>query len=138
MEQISLELHNLNEWLLLRLIRFVTGLKLAYNPDLKRIYILTLDQVEEGVRELIKQQIIDEFKIPVEILDKQIDYQKAVRRNFLNTSYTTRKLDQLISRDKDSAIMGIRLFLKNWTNGDISIIQPQYEDLNLPPAPSRS
>ena len=46
MERLRRELYNLNEWALLGLVRVVTGLKLAYNPDLEMIRLITLDAVE--------------------------------------------------------------------------------------------
>ncbi|NVM27994.1 MAG: hypothetical protein HWN65_04045 [Candidatus Helarchaeota archaeon] len=105
MERLTRNLYNLNEWALLRLFRVVTGLKLAYNPDLKKIHLITLDAVEDDILQMISGLIIDEFEIEIELLSEKIDYRKAIRGRFLNTSRMTRKLKKAIPQEKTSAIM---------------------------------
>jgi len=107
MEQFSRELYNLNEWLLLRFFRVITGFKLAFNPDLKKVYLISIGDVEAEKLEIARDQMAAEFGIQSEILNEKIDFQKAVRGDFLNTAYMTMKLDKSIKRDKKEAILGI-------------------------------
>ena len=107
MEQFSRNLYNLNEWLLLQFFRVVTGFKFAFNPDLKKIFLISIGDVEPEKLEIAQNQIAAEFGIQSEILNEKIEFQKAVRGDFLNTAYMTVKLDANLKRDKKEAIMGI-------------------------------
>jgi len=106
MEHFPLQLYNMNEWLLLRLFRVVTGIKLAYNPNLQTVCLVHLDEVEPNFLELVQTQISSEFGLSVESLKEEIDYKRAVRGRFINTSYLARKFNK-IQRDKSVALMGI-------------------------------
>ena len=107
MEKISIDFYNLSEWLLLRLFRVVTGFKLAFNPNLEKIYLLTLDIVKENLLEIVQTQITNEFNIQVELLNEQIDYKSANWGMFLDTSRLTTKMNKIISREKEVALMGV-------------------------------
>jgi hypothetical protein len=107
MEQFSRELYNLNEWMMMRFFRVITGFKLAFNPDLKKVNLISIGDIEAEKLEIARDQMAAEFGIQSEILKEKIDFQKAVRGDFLNTAYMTVKLDKSIKRDKKEAIMGI-------------------------------
>jgi hypothetical protein len=106
-EQFSRELYNLNEWMLMRFFRVITGFKFAFNPDLKKIFLISIGEVEAEKLEIAQNQMAAEFGVQSEILNEKIEFQKAVRGDFLNTAYMTMKLDKLIKRDQKEALMGI-------------------------------
>lgn len=107
MEKFSLDLYNLNEWLLLRLFRVITGFKLAFNPHLKNIRLMPIANVQENLLTLIQTQVNDEFGIHVETFPSPLDYPRAFAGRYLNVSYLANKLNQSIPRDKDTALLGI-------------------------------
>ncbi|MFX1295919.1 MAG: hypothetical protein ACFFD2_13845 [Promethearchaeota archaeon] len=122
MEKFSFQLYNLNEYLLLRFFRIITGFKLAFNPDLEKIYLIPLDTVKEFIIKIIKNQIFDEFGIEVISTNKQIDYSGTVRGNFINTSRLARKFKKVVSHDKSAALMSISNYWLSPTNFLISRI----------------
>ncbi|NVM52605.1 MAG: hypothetical protein HWN66_02795 [Candidatus Helarchaeota archaeon] len=105
MEKFAPDLYNMSEWALLRLFRVVTGLKLVYNPDLKRISLITLDDVEDAIIETISDLVSAEFEIQIEPVGKPIEYRNSTRGHFLNTSRLTSKLKKILPSDKETALM---------------------------------
>jgi len=94
-EQLYRELYNWNEWLLLRFFRVITGLKLAFNPNLKEIYLIPIGKVNENKLEVAKNQMANEFGIRGETLTEKIEFKKAVRGAFLNPDTVIRGLSQV-------------------------------------------
>lgn len=109
MEKFSLDLYNLNEWLLMRMFRVITGVKASFNPNLEKIYLFSVDNVKEEIMQLVEDQISDEFGIHVKPLNFSTDYKKMLRGKFVNTSRLSMKLKDA-SREKDAAIMGVTNF----------------------------
>ncbi|MDD1777168.1 MAG: hypothetical protein LUQ65_03295 [Candidatus Helarchaeota archaeon] len=107
MEQFSRELYNLNEWMMMRFFRVISGFKLAFNPDLKKVYLISIGDVEAEKLEIAQDQMAAEFGIQSEILNEKIEYQKAVSGDFLNTAYMSHKLNKSIKREKTEALMGV-------------------------------
>ncbi len=107
MEHLPQQLYNLNEWLLLRLFRVFTGVKLAFNPDLDQIYLVPIDDIDETQINLVQNQVSEEFGIQVDLLHEKLDYKKIVRGNFISTTRLALKFDRKIARDKSIALIGI-------------------------------
>jgi len=122
MDQLYRELYNWNEWLLLRFFRVITGLKLAFNPDLKEIYLIPIGKINENKLEVAKNQMANEFGIRGEILTEKIEFKRALRGAFLNTTYMSMQLHKNISRPKEIAILGITNYLLVPTNFLVSRI----------------
>jgi len=121
-EQLYRNLYNWNEWLLLRFFRVITGVKLAFNPDLKEAYIVPIGEVKEDKLEIAQNQMESEFGIQGEIVTENIDVKKTVRGIFLNTAAMTIKLNKNITRPKETAIIGITNYLLVPTNFFVSQI----------------
>lgn len=107
MQQLSRDLYNLNEWALLRMFRVVTGVKLAYNPELKNLHLLPFGNVEPATVELISELISNEFGLQIETLNTKVEYRAAIRGRFINTSRMNLKLKKITPDDKTTAIMGV-------------------------------
>ncbi len=129
MEKFNRDLYNLNEWLLLRFFRVVTGLRLAFNPNLETIYLVNIDEVQANTIEIIQNQVSDEFGVQIQQIQQIIDHKKAVRGSFLNTSHLTLKLNDQISRDKGIAIMAVSNYWLAPTNLLISRIFHSFQPL---------
>ncbi|MHA1145682.1 MAG: hypothetical protein ACTSRW_13155 [Candidatus Helarchaeota archaeon] len=89
----------------MRLFHVVTGLKPAFNTHLKKIYLISLNEVKNESLDLIRKTIEDEFDISVEDLHQDISFQRFLRGIFLNTSGLARKFKK-IPREKGIALMG--------------------------------
>jgi hypothetical protein len=107
MERLPQQLYNLNEWLLLRLFRVFTGLKLAFNPDLEQIYLVPIDDIDDAQIDLVQNQISEEFGLQVDLLHEKVDYEKIIRGNFISTTRLALKFEREITRDKSIALIGI-------------------------------
>ncbi|TFF87663.1 MAG: hypothetical protein EU549_04340 [Promethearchaeota archaeon] len=91
----------------MELFKVITGSKIAYNPDLKKVLLLPLNEIKESTIEIIKKQLYEEFKIETEVLDTEIESKRAIDGGFINTAYLSRELERKISYNKSIAIMGI-------------------------------
>ncbi|TFF86487.1 MAG: hypothetical protein EU551_01305 [Promethearchaeota archaeon] len=105
MEDWLMNLYNFNEWALMKLVQVVTGNKLTYNPELKKIILICIDDIKEENLDIIKKQIFNEFGIQTDIKTEKFDLKHAISGKFINTYEIAKKVEKEIQYDKSTAIM---------------------------------
>ena len=100
----SLNLYNISEYLLHQFIYIVSGVKVKYADELKKIILIPVEDDLEKYINWAKEEIEKEFSINVEI-DKEIKKElKIPKRTFLVVKRLLRKLKSYNS-DKDTAVI---------------------------------
>ncbi len=101
----SLNLYNISEYLLHQFIYVVSGVKIKYADELKKIILIPIEENLEKYVDWAREEIKKEFSIPVEI-DTEIKKELQVpRRTFLVVRRFLRKLKSYNSEKETGIIL---------------------------------